>query len=148
MAAVPDHITTVGFNACLPEFPGNDGCTLLFNSILVKNESDDFGAFRIDRKLSVADIIAEQGCSKDDPSLHLACLTPLYAGRSLSTLFLCDGSHDRKSQFRIRIQGCEPIVHKNNAYTKRFQFSGVGNRIQQISRESADLFGDDQLEFS
>ena len=80
MAAAPDDTVAEGFVSGFPELSCDNGCTLLFNSVLVKNQSDKVSAFRIDCQFSVADIITEQGGSKDHALFHLACLPPFYSG--------------------------------------------------------------------
>ena len=78
----------------------------------------------------------------------MPCLPPFDADRSLSAFLLRDAAHDGQTQFGVRFQGADTVIHEQNAYAQGLQFPGKGYRIQNISGEAAHLLGDNELEFT
>ena len=93
-------------------------------------------------------IIAQQGFSEYNPLLHLPSLAPFDPAGGLTALLLGDGTHDGQTQLRIRVHCVNAIVHKQHANPQLPQLACIGNCIQNISREPANLLGENHPKFS
>ena len=133
VAVGPVRASVIGLIARFPQFPGDHGSPLLLHGVFMEDQSRDFGPLRVDDEFSVLHIITQHRSSKDHSPFHLPSLPPFDAGRSLSAFLLRNAAHDGQTQFSVRFQGADAIVHKQNAYSKGFQFTGKRNRVQNIS---------------
>ena len=147
MAVGPFDVAAIGGVPRLPQLPGDDGSPLLLNAVLPEDQPHQLGPLGVDGHAAVFHIIAQQRPSEDHSPLHLPGLTPLDPGGRLAALLLGDGAHDGKPQLRVRLQGVDGVVHKQDTHAQPSQLPGVGNGVQDVSGETADLLGDNQPEF-
>ena len=108
---------------------------------------DDPRSFFIYRQHPVFHIIPYHIPSKHDPFFHLSCLAPFDSLTCFPAFLLRDRGHDGQSQFGVRVERIDVVIHKNHPHTDGFEIAGDLKAVHRVSGKSGDLFCYDQIQF-